>query len=99
MITLTAKEVGMRTGALEANIGALYRIDQDPIRFDVEIAVGGPFAFQGVVAQLSRQRFFGKQQVNNLVQLFISLPRFSASFTSRRNWPVKLAERIKCRAV
>lgn len=40
-----AEQIRMRTGSLEANRFALNAINQEPIGFDVQIAVGLPLAF------------------------------------------------------
>ncbi len=74
----------MGAGSLEMNTAGLQLVDEEPIRLDVKIAIADPVGFQWVVAKPGRQRSVIDKPRQNVA---LSIPRFSASFTSRLKRP------------
>lgn len=68
------KQVRMPAGTLEAHCIAIDAIDQQPVRFDVQIPEALPVAFQGVIEiRLGEGKLFDKKP-DRLLELFHILP-------------------------
>ncbi len=66
---LLAEQVGVRTGALEANYFAIHTVNQDPIGFDMKVAAGLTFALQWMVTEFAGKWLALQQQADHVPQL------------------------------